>query len=90
MNYQKYHSKGFEIFQVSLDRTKEDWLRGMKEDNLNWIHVSDLKYWNSVVVPLYGIQGIPANYLLDKEGKVIASNLRGTALGEKLGELFDK
>jgi peroxiredoxin len=90
INYQKYHTKGFEIYQVSLDRTKEDWLKGIKDDNLNWLHVSDLKYWNSVVVPLYGLQGIPMNYLLNKEGKVIAANLRGPALAEKLSEIFNQ
>ncbi len=87
--YQKYHSKGFEIYQVSLDRTKDDWVKGIQEDGLNWLHVSDLKYWNSSIVSLYGIQGIPANFLLDKEGKVIASNLRGSALSEKLAEIFN-
>jgi peroxiredoxin len=88
MNYQKYHSKGLEIFQVSLDRTREDWLKGINDDNLKWLHVSDLKYWNSEVVSMYGITGIPMNYLLDKEGKVIAGNLRGPALSEKLMEIF--
>jgi len=90
LNYQKYRSKGFEIYQVSLDRTKEDWLKGIKDDKLDWIHVSDLKYWNSYVVPLYGIRGIPANYLLDKEGKILAANLRGPELGDKLSALFNK
>ena len=87
-NYAKYHSKGFEIYQVSLDRTREDWLNGIKEDNLTWTHVSDLKYWQSSVVSQFGIRGIPMNYLLDKEGKVIATSLRGPALGEKLAEIF--
>lgn len=89
-NYKKYNSKGFEIYQVSLDRTREDWLNGIKQDQLNWTHVSDLKYWESSVVQQYGIRGIPTNYLLDKEGKVITANLRGPALGEKLEELFNK
>jgi peroxiredoxin len=89
-NYKLFHSKGFEIYQVSLDRTREDWLNGIKQDQLNWTHVSDLKYWESSVVSQFNIQGIPMNYLLDKEGKVIASNLRGPELGEKLQELFNK
>jgi thiol-disulfide isomerase/thioredoxin len=88
--YNKYHSKGFEIFQVSLDKTKEDWIKGINDDGLGkWIHVSDVKYWNSVVVPIYQIEGIPYNFLLDKEGKIIASNLRGDDLQKKLAEIFD-
>jgi thiol-disulfide isomerase/thioredoxin len=84
-----YSRKGFTIFQVSLDKTKEDWLTGIKDDKLSaWIHVSDLKYWNSVVVPLYKIESIPYNLLLDKEGKIIAANLRGESLQEKLAELY--
>jgi len=88
--YNKYHSKGFQIYQVSLDKTKEAWIKGIQDDKLErWIHVSDLKYWNSSVVPLYKIESIPANYLLDKDGRIIASNLRGDALQRKLDELFN-
>lgn len=88
--YNKYHSKGFDIYQVSLDKTKEDWIKGITDDKLGkWKHVSDVKYWNSIVVPLYNIEGIPYNFLLDKDGKIIASNLRGEALQNKLSELFD-
>jgi len=87
--YEKYHKKGFEIFQVSLDRTKEAWMNGIKADHLDqWYHVSDLGYWQSSVVKLYHIQGIPTNYLLDKDGKIIARNLRGEALAAKLAEIF--
>ncbi len=90
-NYNKYHSQGFEIYQVSLDKTKENWMAGIKDDHLqDWLHVSDLKFWQSSVVPLYKIQGIPASFLLDREGKVIATNLRGNALGAKLQEIFGK
>lgn len=88
--YNKYKDQGFEIFQVSLDQTRDAWMKGIKEDKLgDWIHVSDLKYWNSEVVQLYGIQAIPANYLLDPEGRIIDSNLRGEALQTKLSEIFD-
>jgi peroxiredoxin len=88
--YNKFHNKGFQIYQVSLDKTKEAWTKGIQDDGLEkWIHVSDVKYWNSVVVPLYKIDSIPANYLLDKEGRIIASNLRGDALQRKLAELFN-
>lgn len=88
--YNTYHDRGFEIFQVSLDKTREAWLKAIADDRLEkWIHVSDLKYWNSVVVPLYGIESIPASYLLDPGGRIIATNLRGEALHRKLAELFD-
>ncbi len=86
--YKKYHSKGFEIMQVSLDKTREDWLNAIKQDKLTWIHVSDLKYWGSAAAKLYGIESIPANLLLDKEGKIIARNLRGAALESALSQLF--
>jgi peroxiredoxin len=88
--YALYHGKGFQIYQVSLDKTRDAWIKGIQDDKLDkWIHVSDLKYWNSVVVPLYKIESIPANYLLDREGRIIASNLRGDALQRKLAEIFN-
>lgn len=88
-NYNKYKDKGFDIFQVSLDKDKASWVKGIEEDKLGaWKHVSDLKFWQSSVVPIYNIQSIPANYLLDKEGKVIGVNLRGPDLGAKLEEVF--
>lgn len=87
--YETYHSKGFQIYQVSLDKTKDAWIKGIEDDHLGrWIHVSDVKYWSSVVVSLYRIESIPANYLLDREGRVIAANLRGDALQRKLAEIF--
>jgi peroxiredoxin len=87
--YADYHKKGFQIFQVSLDKTKEAWIKGIQDDHLDkWIHVSDIKYWNSIVVPLYKIESIPYNFLLDREGRIIASNLRGERLQTKLAELF--
>jgi peroxiredoxin len=87
--YDLYQNKGFMIYQVSLDRTKEAWLSGISEDNLGkWIHVSDLKYWKSSVVSLYGLSQIPANFLLDTEGRIIASDLRGENLLRKLDEVF--
>jgi peroxiredoxin len=87
--YNLWHSKGFQIYQVSLDKTREEWLRGIKDDHLEkWIHVSDVKYWNSAVVTTYRIESIPTNFLLDREGKIIATNLRGETLQTKLAELF--
>ena len=87
--YNTYNRKGFQIYQVSLDKTREAWIKGIEDDQLGrWIHVSDLQYWNSSVVSLYKLQAVPTNYLLDREGKVIASNLRGEALERKLAEIF--
>ncbi len=87
--YQKYHDKGFEIYQVSLDRTRDAWLKGIRDDGLHWIHVSDLKFWSSVVVPIYNIEGIPMSYLLDRQGRIIAQNLRGERLEQELKNLFN-
>jgi peroxiredoxin len=88
--YDLYHKNGFQIYQVSLDKTREAWMKGIQDDHLEkWIHVSDIQYWNSIVVPLYKIESIPFNFLLDKEGRIIASNLRGVQLQVKLAELFN-
>ncbi len=66
-------------------------MKGIKEDGLGeWLHVSDLKYWNSSVVPKFQIEGIPASFLLDREGNIIAQNLRGDALAAKLKEIFSQ
>jgi thiol-disulfide isomerase/thioredoxin len=88
--YTKYASKGFEIFQVSLDKTKEDWVKGIEDDKLGrWIHVSDLKYWNSSVVTLYKFNGIPFNLLLDRDGRIIAKDLRGQKLETTLASVLE-
>ena len=87
--YKKYKDKGFDIYQVSLDRTKSAWLKGIEDDELDWVHVSDLQFWNSIVVPVYNIQGIPMSYLLDKDGKILAHSLRGEQLDMKLKEIFN-
>ena len=87
--YDKYKDKGFEIYGVSLDRTKDAWVEAIAKDNLTWKHVSDLQYFNSEAAALYNINAIPATVLLDKEGKIIAKNLRGQALEEKLAEIFE-
>jgi len=87
--YEKYHSRGFEIFQVSLDKKKSAWVEAIEKDQLDWIHVSDLKYWNAAPAKLYQVQSIPANFLLDKKGKIIAKNLRGEQLEVELSKIFD-
>ncbi|CAN5402775.1 TlpA disulfide reductase family protein [soil metagenome] len=86
--YNKYNDQGFEVFGVSLDRKKEDWVEAIKKDGLNWTQVSDLEYFNSKAASLYQINAIPATYLLDKDGKIIGKNLRGKALEDKLKEIF--
>jgi len=86
--YQQYHSKGFEILGVSLDRTKEDWLKAIAADKLTWIHVSDLQYWQNAAARLYGVNAIPQSFLLDKDGKIIGKGLRGEDLANKLAEIF--
>eukprot|EP01029_Cantina_marsupialis_P018386 TRINITY_DN4217_c2_g4_i1.p8 TRINITY_DN4217_c2_g4~~TRINITY_DN4217_c2_g4_i1.p8 ORF type:complete len:368 (-),score=75.57 TRINITY_DN4217_c2_g4_i1:13468-14571(-) len=86
--YEKFNEKGFEIFGVSFDSKKDKWLQAVEADKMNWIHVSDLKGWDCAAGKLYGIQGIPANVLIDKEGKIIAKNLRGEDLDKKLAELL--
>jgi len=86
--YNKFKSKGFEVFGVSLDRTKEDWLQAIAEDGLTWTHVSDLKYFDSQASKDYNINAIPFSILIDPQGKIIAKNLRGPALDKKLEEVL--
>jgi peroxiredoxin len=86
--YTKFKDKGFEVFGVSLDRTKEDWLQAIAEDGLAWIHVSDLKYFDSQAAKDYNISAIPFSILIDPQGKIIAKNLRGPALDKKLEEVL--
>ena len=90
-NYNNYKSYGFDVYQVSLDRTKEDWVRGIKQDKLPWINVSDLKYYQSEAAELYNVDRIPSAFLLDPEGKIIAkhTDLRGPNLSRKLAEIFN-
>ena len=87
--YNKYRDKGFEVYQVSLDQSKSSWERAIKEDGLTWINVSDLKFWDSEAVKLYGVETIPANFLVDRDGAIITKNLKGDALVKKLSEIFD-
>ncbi|ERJ57612.1 hypothetical protein M472_02415 [Sphingobacterium paucimobilis HER1398] len=86
--YDRFHDKNFEILAVSLDNEKENWLKAIEEDKLPWYHVSDLKGWQNAASTLYAIRGIPANYLIDPQGKIIAQNLRGNELEEKLAEVL--
>ncbi len=86
--YNKFKDKNFDIFSVSLDQERDSWLKAIEKDGLVWKHVSDLQYWNSAAAVAYGVQGIPATFLLDKEGKIIAKNLRGEELERKLEEIL--
>lgn len=86
--YDKYKAKGFEIYGVSLDDNNVKWTTAIKSMGLNWRHVSDLKGWGCAPAKVYKVSGIPATFLIDKDGRVIAKNLRGPALEAKLKELF--
>lgn len=86
--YQKFKGKKFDILSVSLDDSKDKWLAAIEKDKLTWTHVSDLKAWESSVVHLYQVEGIPTTFLLDPNGVVIARDLRGDALEQKLQELL--
>lgn len=85
--YNQYKDKGFTVFGVSLDDDKGKWQQAIQSDGLAWTHVSDLKRWESVAARDYGVESIPTNFLLDKEGKIIARDLRGPALVAKLAEV---
>ena len=86
--YQQFKDKNFTVLGVSLDKEKDAWVEAIKADGLTWTHISDLKYWQSSVVPLYQIEGIPFNVLLDPQGKIIAKGLRGEDLMTKLAEIL--
>ena len=85
--YQKFQDK-LSILGISLDQKKDPWLKAIKDDQLTWPQVSDLKFWNNAVAELYQVRSIPANYLLDKDGKIIAKNLRGPDLERALEQLL--
>lgn len=86
--FNKYKSRGFTIYGVSLDREKASWEKAIADDKLNWTQVSELKYWDSEVVKQYDFQSIPHNILIDKSGKIIAKNLHGAELEAFLEQLF--
>lgn len=86
--YAQYKDKGFDILAVSLDRQKSRWTAAIEADGLPWHHVSDLKGWKNEVALSYGVSSIPQTVLVDKDGKIIARNLRGPALDQKLAEIF--
>lgn len=87
--YNDYKDKGFTVFGVSLDRTKDDWLRAISDDKLTWTHVSDLAYWNNAAAQMYGVNSIPSNLLVNKSGIIVAKNKRGDDLRSAVSELLD-
>ncbi|MET3020805.1 TlpA disulfide reductase family protein [Flavobacterium hydatis] len=86
--YKEFHDKGFNIVGVSLDKKKENWIKGIQDDNLTWLHVSDLLFWNSAIAKLYGVRAIPGNYLVDSKGIIVAKNLHGEELQTTLRSLL--
>lgn len=86
--YEKFKDKNFTVLGVSLDQEKEPWLKAIEKDKLTWTQVSDLQFWSNAVAQLYRVQGIPQNFLVDPNGKIVAKDLRGEALTAKLCELL--
>ena len=86
--YNEYHEKGFDIIGVSLDMEKENWIKAIESDGLIWHNISDLKYWNNEGAKLYGISSIPSNVMIDQNGIIIAKNLRGEDLRNKVEEIL--
>ncbi len=87
--YEKYHDKGFNVLGVSLDRKAEDWKKAISDDGLAWNHVSNLAYFNDAIAKLYNVEAIPAAFLLDENGVIIAKGLRGAALENKVAEVLN-
>lgn len=88
--YEEYHGKGFDVLGVSLDNKAESWKKAIQEDATPWTYVSDLQGWKTPLLKLYGFNAIPAIYLIDGEGTVIAINLRGEELRAKIAEICNK
>ena len=89
--YNEYHPKGLEIISVSLDREsqKDFWIKAIEKDQLSWYNISNLKFWQEPIAKLYGVNSIPATFIIDKNGILIAKKLRGSQLDQKIKELFD-
>ncbi len=89
-NYKKYHADGFEVLGVSLDSKREPWIKAIEADGLIWTHVSDLKGWDNTAAKEFGVKVVPTNFLLDRDGKVIAKNVREEELEKELKSIFNK
>ncbi|WP_316798473.1 TlpA disulfide reductase family protein [Pedobacter frigidisoli] len=88
--YQKFNDKGFTIVGLSMDSSKENWLKAVEQDKLLWLQLTDPKTTNGKTAEIYGVKSLPANFLVDPSGKIIARNLRGDALGKQLSAIFGK
>ena len=88
--YDKFHKKGFEIYGVSFDRDRDKWLAAVKDNGMDWIHVSELQQFDNRAAKDYAVQGIPSNFLIDAQGVIVAKNLRGEDLYKKVEELLGK
>jgi len=88
--YNQYKDQGFTVLSVSLDRAdhKDRWLQAIEDDQMDWYHISNLQHWNEPIARQYGVRSIPATFLVDSEGKIVAQNLRGNALGQRVGEFL--
>lgn len=86
--YDEFHKKGFEIYGVSFDKDREAWLGAIEQNGMNWVHVSEVNGFDNQAAKDYAVQGIPSNFLIDAQGVIVASNLRGEALYEKIAELL--
>ncbi|MDE6857170.1 MAG: AhpC/TSA family protein, partial [Alistipes sp.] len=85
-----YHDKGFEIYGISFDKNRDAWLAAVADKQMTWLHVSDLTGFDNQAARDYAVQGIPSNFLVETaSGTIVATNLRGEALGEKIAELLD-
>jgi len=87
--YEKYHAKGFDVVGVSFDQKADAWKAGIEKLGIKWHNISDLKGWKCAASEVYGVSSIPSNILVDGEGKIVASDLRGEALQKKLAEIYE-
>ncbi len=88
--YEKYHDKGFNVIGVSLDRAdqRDRWLQAIKDDNLTWTQISNLQFWDEPIAQLYGVRAIPAAFILDENGVIVAKNVRGQDLEQQVKQLL--
>ncbi|GAA4380545.1 thioredoxin-like domain-containing protein [Hymenobacter koreensis] len=86
--HRQYRGRGFEVYSVSIDELREKWVQAVAQDSLDWVHVSDLRGFESPVVRTYAAESIPLTLLLDPQGRIVARNLRGAELAEKVATLI--
>jgi peroxiredoxin len=86
--YNQYHDKGLEIISISLDKKKEDWIAAIAADQMDWHHISSLAYFSDPIAKQYNINAIPATFILDENGTIVAKDLRGPALGAQIAKML--